>query len=79
MVENFLPPPPNENNQNKPSMAKVMQTFRDSQAPSRVSVPWTDVLAEPPLPVVVSIKKIQLDKMKCWYDMLNILHIAVIY
>jgi hypothetical protein len=29
--------------------------------------------------VVVSIKKIQLDKMKCWYDMLNIFHSVVIF
>ena len=40
---------PNEKNQNKMSMAKVMGPFRNSQSLSLLSEPWTDVPAEPPL------------------------------
>ena len=39
----------NEKNQNKMSMTKVMEPFRDSQAPSWLPGPGTDVLTEPPL------------------------------
>ena len=39
----------NEKNQNKMSMAKVMRPFRNSQSPSWLSGPRTDVPAEPPL------------------------------
>jgi hypothetical protein len=39
----------NEKNQNKMTMAKVMGPFKNSQSPSWLSGPRTDVPAEPPL------------------------------
>ena len=39
----------NQNNQNKTSMVKAMGPFRDSQTPSWIWWPRTDVLAELPL------------------------------
>jgi hypothetical protein len=39
----------NEKNQNKMTMAKVMGPFKNSQSPSWLSEPRTDVPAEPPI------------------------------
>jgi hypothetical protein len=39
----------NKKNQNKTSIAKAMGSFRDSQVPSWLSGPQTDVPAEPPV------------------------------
>ena len=41
-------------NQNKISMIKARGPFRDSQAPSWLFGPWTNVPAEPPLLVSVA-------------------------